>query len=70
VVVALVGILRLSEAVCDLHGGPFATLGLVGGGGDLGGRLVGEFIHAGEDGVGPVGVDEIDKRSEVTAAGS
>ncbi|MEV6591232.1 hypothetical protein [Streptomyces acidicola] len=38
------------------------------GDGDVGGRLVSQFIDGREDGVGPVSVDEIDEWLEVTAS--
>jgi hypothetical protein len=68
--VVLVGVLGWWEVVADLDGGPFAAFGGVGGGdGHVGVLFVGEMVDCGEDGVGAVGVDEVDEGLEVASGG-
>lgn len=61
-------VLEPGEVVGDEDAGPLASFGLVGGGdGDLGVRFGGEAGDGGEDGVGAVGVDEVDQGLQVAA---
>lgn len=57
-----------SEVIGDEHAGPFASFRLVGGGdGDLSVGLGDEVGDGPEDGVGAMGVDEVDQRLQVSA---
>lgn len=69
-VIADAVVLGTGEVVSDQHAGPFASFGFVGGGDDdLGVWFGGQVGDRGEDGVGAVGVDEVDQGLQVAAGG-
>lgn len=68
VLVRLFLVHRFGEALADADGGPFAALGLVGGGDhDLSALFDGEIVYRVEDDVDAVFVDKIDQGQQVTA---